>query len=710
MKIRHKLLVLLLLVSLVPVLITVVLTRLSIKRLSAQISRDIQAKQFQDVVEGVTVHVHNYREAILGSNNSLVLALQLQANEVEKRLSESSMTPPHPLGADRPFGLDEKLALPDERRQTQHPFSNELNFQAQQVFIPQGAAADQPQDLACLWTMTGVYHQLYESNRGKTLWHYTALHNGVLATYPARGSVHLPEDYDPRDRSWYQLAKNSPQGQVVAAITVDATAAKVVLTVAKPVYSPEGKFAGVTAIDRQMNDYFNTLKIPVPLQEKAGFYLVGLGRPEEPVSDELVIFWNNQANKDDIQNRTDWRQTPDLPSLVSSDRVLFNQMIDDIKTDQSGVKTMEYNGKNAIWAYSGRIGRKAALVMIIPFDVVLELAQQTQTALIDENIKQARRAGLLVLAVVVIAAFLAYILAGKFTRPINNLATAANQLSEGDYSARTEIHSGDELQRLAEVFNEVGPRLKEHEKTQRSLALARAIQQNLLPQRAPEIDGFQIAGRCRYCDETGGDYFDFIHLPGTEKQKVGIVLGDVTGHGVGAALLMASARSILRNASQHFTGDLATLMSQFNDQLSEDTGEDKFMTLFYGVLDDETRSLTWASGGHDPALWYHRKADAFEELPNTGPLTGYMKDMPYEQAGPVTLETDDVLLVGTDGIWEAENPDAEPYGKERLHELIQMYKDRSAQQIVDVVVESVEDFCAPVAPADDVTLIVIKAI
>jgi sigma-B regulation protein RsbU (phosphoserine phosphatase) len=102
--------------------------------------------------------------------------------------------------------------------------------------------------------------------------------------------------------------------------------------------------------------------------------------------------------------------------------------------------------------------------------------------------------------------------------------------------------------------------------------------------------------------------------------------------------------------------------------------------------------------------------NTFEELPNTGPLTGYMKDMPYEQAGPVTLKVGDVLLVGTDGIWEAENTDGRPYGKERLHELIQTHKDHSSQQIVDMIIKSVEDFCAPVAPTDDVTLIVIKAI
>ena len=709
MKIRSKLLVLLLAVSLLPVLAIVFLTRFSIRQLSSRISRAIEAKEFQDATEGIAVHIHNYREALMGSKNALELTLQLQAREVQQRLAGPAKLP-YQLGGDRPFGFNENLPLPAERWRKQHPFSEELNFRYQQVFPPKGTVAENYQDLHRLWTMTGVYHELYQANRGTTLWHYTALDSGLIATFPARETVTLPDDYDPRKRSWYKLAKESPKGEMSVSMSIDATTKRPILTIAMGIYHPDGTFAGVTAIDRAIDDVMDRLQIPSGLQGRAGLYLAALGKPEEPIKDELVIFWNNLLSDQDSTTPSDWQTKVDLQKLYSSDEQLFAQMLDDIKADKADIRTMEYNGKKAIWAYSRRIGQKAALIMIIPFDVVVELAQQTQAKLVDENLRQMRLAGFLVLAVVIIAAVLAFIRAGKFTRPINKLAIAANMLAEGDYSAQADIQTGDELQRLAEVFNDLGPKLQEHEKTQRSLALARAIQQNLLPQRAPEIDGFQIAGRCRYCDETGGDYFDFIHLPGSQKQKVGIVLGDVTGHGVGAALLMASARSILRNASLHFTGDLAELMTQFNDQLSEDTGDDKFMTLFYGALDNTDRTLTWASGGHDPALWYHQKSDTFEELSNTGPLTGYMKNMPYEQAGPVTLETGDILLVGTDGIWEAENPVGEPYGKERLYELIQTNREYSAEQIVNTVIESVETFSAPVPPTDDITLIVIKAV
>ncbi|MHC5103621.1 MAG: SpoIIE family protein phosphatase [Planctomycetota bacterium] len=710
MKIRSKLLALLLLVSLVPVLAVVLLTRFSIRRLSAQITNDIQTKEFQDITEGVAVHVHNYREAVIGSNNALQLALRLQTKEVQKRLA-GVISNPFPQTAESAYGFNAELSIPAERWLKEHPFSDSISFQHQVLHL---VADIDPkavqQDVERLSTMTEVYHELYEANRGRTLWHYTSLENGLHTAYPGRKTAPVPKEYDPRKRTWYTQAKDSQGSQIAASIIVDVSTKDPVLTLSMPVYYPDGKFAGVTAIDKKMNEYFSGLKIPAALQKKAKLYLVGLGLPGEAVEDNLVVFWSNQTQLDQLYSDTDWQDTIVLQPLKSSDQGMLAHIIEDVKGDKAGVRTMKYNGKKAIWAYSRRIGQKAALIMIVPFDVVRQLAEQTQSTLLDENLKQMRLAGLFILAIVAIAAVLALISAGKFTRPINQLAAAANILAEGDFTAKADIQTGDELQRLAEVFNDLGPKLQEHEKTQRSLALARAIQQNLLPQRAPEIDGFQIAGRCRYCDETGGDYFDFIHLPDSENQKVGIVLGDVTGHGVGAALLMASARSILRNASLHFTGDLAELMTQFNDQLSEDTGDDKFMTLFYGALDNTNRTLTWASGGHDPALWYHEELNTFEELPNTGPLTGYMKDMPYEQAGPVTLKVGDVLLVGTDGIWEAENTDGRPYGKERLHELIQTHKDHSSQQIVDMIIKSVEDFCAPVAPTDDVTLIVIKAI
>ncbi|MCK5000751.1 MAG: serine/threonine-protein phosphatase, partial [Anaerohalosphaera sp.] len=267
-----------------------------------------------------------------------------------------------------------------------------------------------------------------------------------------------------------------------------------------------------------------------------------------------------------------------------------------------------------------------------------------------------------------------------------------------------------ELQELADVFNQVGPRLKQHQQTQHSLALAGAIQKNLLPKQPPKMSNFDVAGRCLYCDDTGGDYYDFVTFNDLNLLRIGLILGDVTGHGIGAALLMASARSIMRNLSADPNNDLPSIMRQFNDQLADDTHDDKFMTLFYGVLNDDDRSLVWSSGGHEPAIWFHKTENKFEELSNTGPLMGFMKEMEFPQASPVFLKSGDIVLIGTDGIWESQDTDEQFYGKQRLYDIIQKAADQPARGIVDAVIESVELFTAPIAPKDDVTMIVIRAL
>jgi sigma-B regulation protein RsbU (phosphoserine phosphatase) len=273
-----------------------------------------------------------------------------------------------------------------------------------------------------------------------------------------------------------------------------------------------------------------------------------------------------------------------------------------------------------------------------------------------------------------------------------------------------EIKTGDELQQLGQVFNQIGPKLREHEKMQKSLELAKAIQQRLLPKEAPHIDNFDVAGLCKYSDETGGDYYDFISFDEIEPGKVSVVLGDVTGHGIGAALLMASARSMLRNNARHYAYDLSKIMYEYNNELASDTDPDKFITLFYGVLDNKKRSIIWGLGGHDPAILIKKDGDQIEELKSAGVPMGFIKDMTFEQAGPVEIEIGDVVVIGTDGIWEAENENEEMFGKERLIEVIRHNNEKNAEEICQAVVTAVTDFYHPLTQHDDITIVIIKSI
>jgi serine phosphatase RsbU (regulator of sigma subunit) len=314
---------------------------------------------------------------------------------------------------------------------------------------------------------------------------------------------------------------------------------------------------------------------------------------------------------------------------------------------------------------------------------------------------------------VITALFPAFYLARRLNRPIRRLHQGMEKVSQGQLDTRLKpLRSHDEFELLISHFNQMTAGLAEREKMKRSLALAMEIQQYLLPQQAPRIANFEIAGQSKYCDETGGDYYDFIELKELGPDKVGIALGDITGHGIGAALLMASARAVLRSQAVTHGADLPRIFDGINRHLVRDTDERWFMTLFYGIIDGPGRAVTWTSAGHDPAFWFRRELNRIEELPheNSGLPLGITEATDYNSQGPITLQTGDVLLVGTDGIWEAKNPAGEQFGKGRLRHVLESCSTEPALKIRSTIIDAVTQFRDTAPQLDDITLVVIKAI
>jgi len=180
----------------------------------------------------------------------------------------------------------------------------------------------------------------------------------------------------------------------------------------------------------------------------------------------------------------------------------------------------------------------------------------------------------LVTGVVAIGVILLLIVVGLWfahamIRPLFVMVEGVKRLAKGDFSARMNIKTGDERDLLAKSFNEMVPQLEDRIQIRKSLEVAREIQQNLLPQEIPNLRGFDIAAKSVYCDETGGDYFDFFPCEDEHCSRFGIVVGDVTGHGVGAALLMATARALIRGLVTR-PENLAECLTQVNRLLSAD--------------------------------------------------------------------------------------------------------------------------------------------
>lgn len=248
--------------------------------------------------------------------------------------------------------------------------------------------------------------------------------------------------------------------------------------------------------------------------------------------------------------------------------------------------------------------------------------------------------------------------------------------------------------------------MTEHKK---ALMLAGEVQKSLLPQDKPVVKGLDIAGRNVSCDEIGGDYYDFIWRQESGTGPFSVVVGDISGHGVDSALLMTTARAFLRmRASQ--PGTSSEIISAMNRHLAKDVLETgRFMTLFYLSLDPDTKSIEWVRAGHDPALLYDPSCDTFEELKGSGIALGVVDDVEYLEHKRDGLSDDQIIAIGTDGIWEAFNLQGEMFGKERLRELIRSNSNKSAGVILNMVYEELKHFTAGRKNEDDITLVIIKA-
>jgi sigma-B regulation protein RsbU (phosphoserine phosphatase) len=192
------------------------------------------------------------------------------------------------------------------------------------------------------------------------------------------------------------------------------------------------------------------------------------------------------------------------------------------------------------------------------------------------------------------------------------------------------------------------------------------------------------------------------------EQDIGIVIGDVSGHGVPSALLMATARAFLRQRMA-LAGSPAEVVNDVNRQLTrdiEDTG--RFMTLFYLRLDVAGRRVRWVRAGHDPALLYDPVSDRFEELRGQGLALGIDDDWRYEDYEYTGLAVDQILVLASDGVWETRNPEGQMFGKHRIREIVRRQRQSGAAEILSVALKELSEFQRNHKTADDVTLVVIK--
>jgi sigma-B regulation protein RsbU (phosphoserine phosphatase) len=314
-------------------------------------------------------------------------------------------------------------------------------------------------------------------------------------------------------------------------------------------------------------------------------------------------------------------------------------------------------------------------------------------------------------AAVLAAVALAFLLARAVSRPVLALTGFVRQVGAGDLEARADIGGGREFRELSAALNRMIADLRDRLRLRHSLDLAMQVQQQLLPRKSPAVGGLDVAGHSTYCDETGGDYYDFLVLDEAVGGGLLFALGDVMGHGVAAALVMAGVRAVLRDRAAE-PGGLADLMCRLNRLLAADHKGDRFMTMHLSVIDPRSATMRWVSAGHDAAIVFDPERDQFEEVGQGGMPLGILDDTTYDEQVFGSLRPGQIIFVGTDGVWEMPDLKGEPFGKDRLREIIRSSAaaSASASEIANAIRTQLVAYRGDARQVDDVTYVVVKVL
>jgi sigma-B regulation protein RsbU (phosphoserine phosphatase) len=268
----------------------------------------------------------------------------------------------------------------------------------------------------------------------------------------------------------------------------------------------------------------------------------------------------------------------------------------------------------------------------------------------------------------------------------------------------------------AELLQNLTAEITQRERISSEIEIARDVQQRLFPQSYPEIAGLDLAGHCRPAQAVGGDYYDLFATVSSgsngEESRLGLAIGDISGKGISASLLMASLRAGLRIVARMDTTpagrDLTQMMRQVNRLVFESSASNRYATFFFGELDPQTRLLTFVNAGHNPPLLL-RGSEAIP-LPPTGMVIGLLEDAGFGQT-TIQLQPGDVLLAYTDGISEAMNAAEEEWGEEAMLQAAKTLVNDpgcawSAESLVDCLFREADRFTAGAPQHDDMTVVV----
>jgi sigma-B regulation protein RsbU (phosphoserine phosphatase) len=321
-------------------------------------------------------------------------------------------------------------------------------------------------------------------------------------------------------------------------------------------------------------------------------------------------------------------------------------------------------------------------------------------------------AGIVFLMIEAVALFTGIRLTRSITGAVAELYEATRHIRTGKFDHRVRITTRDQLGVLGESFNEMTSSIstliesqRQSQRLENEVAIAREVQEQLFPQELPQIPGVELAAICHAARMVSGDYYDFACVP---PNRLALVIADISGKGISAALLMASLQAAVRSQLQA-NGDgpisTAAIVSRLNKHLFWNTSEERYATFFFGVYDPATRILTYTNAGHLPPVVL--VGERVETLETGGMVVGLFDECPYEE-GTIRMEAGSLLVAYSDGLIEPENAYGEEFGTRRFIEEIRRHARMDPARLAEELVTTVEEWAGLPEQSDDMTVIVAR--
>lgn len=560
---------------------------------------------------------------------------------------------------------------------------------------------------------------IYESNIAVSSV-YLGTESGILYRYSSSNSS---ERYDPRTRPWYTdavKAKNSGNNSPVWQSTyIGKSDGVLCITCSKAFTDKNGKILGVAAIDMYL-DNINEYIIGATIGDNGYAFVTDKNGKIIMHPDYKVDESGNVLNNFNID-----------PISAENTSESYKELLLKMETNQTGVTIAQINGKDYYVAYSPLetpgwcLGAAAETEEIIkPAVETRELINSSLSNTKDSMNSDLSKVSIWFMLIFAICSAALYILGTKFAKeilaPIKQLQSRAKTIGEGDFSSRIPVESDDELGDLSHSFNKMAENLTiymenlkkttaEKEKIHSELMVAKKIQSSMLPSifpAFPDRKDFDVYAMMDPAKEIGGDFYDFFFI---DKDNFALVIADVSGKGVSAALFMVIAKILLKNQLQN--GDSpAKVLEIVNNRLCENNEAGMFVTTFIGIINIKTGKFTFSNAGHNPPLIYKKSEDEYKFIKTQrGFVLGGIPNMNYTEDG-MQLQKEDLIFLYTDGVTEAMDSSGKLFSKEKLERILNSPKTKK-MSIKDIIINlrgEIDNFANESERTDDITMLAFK--